>query len=112
MNSRRRNRAAATTVSAHPAMTYKLLYGTLVERPRRPIHIVRIVGAGLEPWQIDEIADRVRDRTLSRIGEPDLVLIQGDSRETLRLYGEPYSVSRVRTALFNAAVSWRPLDLA
>ena len=32
--------------------------------------------------------------------------MQGTSRETPRLSGSPYSMSLVRTALFNAAVSW------
>ena len=37
---------------------------------------------------------------------------QRESRkETLRLFGDFYLTSRVRAAMFNAALSWRPLDL-
>jgi hypothetical protein len=39
------------------------------------------------------------------------VLVQGDSKEDLRLFGESHAVARVRAALFNAAVSWSPLQL-
>jgi hypothetical protein len=39
------------------------------------------------------------------------VIVQGDSKETLRLFGETHAVGRVRAALFNAAVSWSPLQL-
>ena len=41
----------------------------------------------------------------------DVVVIQGDSKETLALFGEPYPVSRVRAALFNAALRFAPFDL-
>ena len=49
----------------------------------------------------------MRDKLAAR-GElmAEVVTMQGTSRETLRLSGSPYSVSLVRTALFNAAVSW------
>jgi 2-methylcitrate dehydratase PrpD len=39
-------------------------------------------------------------------------VVQGQGKNTLRLFGTPYSVSRVRAAMFNAAVSRTPLDLA
>ena len=55
---------------------------------------------------------RMRERLASR-GETlaDVVVIQGDRKETLRLFGEAYSVGRVRAALFNAALNWSPLEL-
>ena len=55
----------------------------------------------------------VRERALAKQGEHGaaIVMVQGDSKETLRLYGEPYAVNRVRTAMFNAAVRWRPSEL-
>jgi hypothetical protein len=37
--------------------------------------------------------------------------VQDDSKETLRLFGEPHAVTRVRAALFHAAVRWSPLQL-
>jgi hypothetical protein len=42
----------------------------------------------------------------------DVVVVQGEGKNTLQLFGTPYSVSRVRAAVFNAAVSWTPLDFA
>jgi hypothetical protein len=50
---------------------------------------------------------------LARHGEqmPNVVIIVGNSRETLRLFGETHAVGLVRTALFNAALSWSPLQL-
>jgi hypothetical protein len=50
---------------------------------------------------------------LARHGEqmPSVVIIVGDSQETLRLFGETHAVGLVRTALFSAAVSWSPLQL-
>ena len=40
-----------------------------------------------------------------------VVVVQGDSKETLRLYGEPYAVARVRAAMFNAAIAWQEFAL-
>jgi hypothetical protein len=37
--------------------------------------------------------------------------MQGDRKETLRLYGTPYATARVRAAMFNAALSWTPIEL-
>jgi hypothetical protein len=37
------------------------------------------------------------------------VVVQGEGKETLRLFGIPYSVTRVRAAMFNAAVTWTPI---
>jgi hypothetical protein len=50
---------------------------------------------------------------LAHRGEPfaEVVVVQGDSKETLRLFGMPYSVNRVRAAMFNAAIRWITLDL-
>jgi hypothetical protein len=39
------------------------------------------------------------------------VIVQGDTKETLRLYGAPYSVNRVRAAMFSAAIRWAPIEL-
>jgi hypothetical protein len=89
------------------------MYGTVVDRPRQVIHVVRVVDATLDFQEIDSIATRMRERILSRSGEqaPNVVVIHGSGKETLRLFGEPHAVTRVRTALFNAAVSWSPLEL-
>lgn len=94
-------------------MSYRLSYATVREQPRKVIHVVRVLDELLEDWQLGELADEMRERVLVKQGEPDaaIVMVQGDSKETLRLLGEPYAVNRVRTAMFNAAVRWRPLAL-
>jgi hypothetical protein len=57
-------------------------------------------------------SERMHERLESR-GEllAEVVVVQRDSKETLRLFGSPYAVARVRTAMFNAAVRWAPLTL-
>ena len=93
-------------------MPQRLSYGTVRDAPRRVIHVVRVQDEILEPPEIADIAERMRERLASR-GEPlaDIVVIQGDAKETLRLFGEAYSVGRVRAAMFNAALSFAPLEL-
>lgn len=82
------------------------------ESQRRAIFVVRVEDALLEPMEIVEVTDRMREKLASR-GEltADVVVVQGNGRETLCLYGNPYSVGLVRAAMFNAAVSWTPIDL-
>jgi hypothetical protein len=93
-------------------MSYRLSYGTVRDSPRQAIYVVRIQDEILELPAIDDIAERMRERLQSRgASAADVVVVQGDSRETLRLFGNPYSVERVRTALFNAALSWTPIEL-
>ena len=94
-------------------MAYKLAYATVREQPRKVIHVLRVLDELLEDWELGELADDMRERVLVKQGEQDsaLVMVQGDSKETLRLVGEPYAVNRVRTAMFNAAVRWRPFAL-
>jgi hypothetical protein len=93
-------------------MSLRLSYGVVRDAPRRVIHAVRVHDEILDTPGIAEVAERMRERLASR-GETlaDVVVIQGDSKETLRLFGEGYSVGRVRAALFSAAVSWSPLEL-
>jgi hypothetical protein len=93
-------------------MSHRLTYGIVRDGPRRVIHAVRVQDDILDTPEIADIAERMRERLASR-GETlaDVVVIQGDRKETLRLFGEAYSVGRVRAALFNAALSWSPLEL-
>jgi hypothetical protein len=93
-------------------MSLRLTYGIVRDGPRRVIHAVRVQDELLDTPEIADIAERMRERLASR-GETlaDVVVIQGDRKETLRLFGEAYSVGRVRAALFNAALSWSPLEL-
>ena len=94
-------------------MTYRVVYGAVREHPRKVIHVVRVIGAPLEVEDIDEIGARMRERALARHGEADaaVVVVQGDTKETLRLFGDSYSVGRVRAAMFNAAIRWTAIDL-
>ena len=94
-------------------MTRKLAYGTVREGPRRIIHVVRVLNDILEYHELVEIAEKTCARALSKYGEqaPTVVVIQGSSQETLRLFGEPVAVSRVRTVMFNAVLSFTPVEL-
>jgi len=93
-------------------MSHQLVYGIVRESQRRVIYVLRVQDEILEPFELENIVERMRDKLAAR-GEvmAEVVTMQGASRETLRLSGTPYSVSRVRAALFNAAISWAPIDL-
>ena len=93
-------------------MTYRLSYGTVRESQRRAIHVLRIEDDVLTFLEIEDLAERMRERLQSR-GEltAEVVIVQGRGKETLRLFGAPHAVSRVRTAMFNATVSWTPFSL-
>jgi hypothetical protein len=94
-------------------MTYKLVHGTVFDNPHHVIHVVRVVDEILDIAEIDDIAERMRNYTLSRHGEQfaNIVVVQGSSKETLRLFGDFRAKGLVRAALFNAAISWSPLML-
>jgi hypothetical protein len=92
---------------------YEFRYATVIDRPRKAIHVVYVDGAPLEIWEIDDIVERVRQRMLARHGEqdPDVVIVQGSTKEDLRLFGMSASTSRVRAAMFHAALRWSRLAL-
>jgi hypothetical protein len=94
-------------------MIRTLAYGTVREGPRKIIHVVRVLDDIIEYQEIVEIAERMCARALSKYGEqsPAVVVIQGSSKETLQLFGEPVAVSRVRAAMFNAALNFAPIEL-
>ena len=89
-----------------------LSYGTVRESPRKVIHAVRVHDQILDPHEADDLAARMRERLAYR-GEPaaEVVIVQGSGKDTLRLFGAPYSVNRVRAAMFNAAVRWAPFEI-
>jgi hypothetical protein len=93
-------------------MPRSFVYGTVRDSQRTAIYVIRVKDDVLDAIEADEIAGRMRERIQSR-GDfaADVVVVAGDSKETLRLYGIPYSVGRVRTAMFNAAISWQPIEL-
>lgn len=94
-------------------MTYKLVHGVVFDSPRQIIHVVRVVDEILDLAEINDIAEKMRNYALSRHGEQaaNVVVVQGGTKETLRLFGDTHTKTLVRAALFNAAVSWSPLTL-
>ena len=92
-------------------MSYRLFLGTVQESRRQVTYVVRVQDGILPLADIDDIAARVRERLDAR-GEisAEVVVVQGFSKSTLRLFGSPHSVLLVRAAMFNAAISWRPLE--
>ena len=93
-------------------MSLRLVYGTVRDTPRRVIHVVRVQDEILDAAEIEDIAERMRERLASR-GEivAEVVMVQGAGKETLRLTGNSYSVSQVRAAMFNATMRWSAIDL-
>ena len=94
-------------------MAYKLAYAVVRDSPRKVIYAVRVLDNIIGYPEIHDIVERMRERMLSRFGDQSahVVVIVGNTKETLRLFGEPYAVSRVRTAMFHAAFSFSPIDL-
>jgi hypothetical protein len=94
-------------------MSRKLLQGIVSDRRRHVIHVVRVLDDILDLPEINEIGDRMSARVLAKHGDqtPNVVLVQGDTKETLRLFGESHAVKVVREALFNAAIAWSPLEI-
>ena len=86
------------------SMTHRLEYGIVRESPRRVIHVVRVRGAMLDVSEIGNIAERMRNARVPRRGGGRGRDGAGSGKETLRLTGDPDSVSRVRAAMFNAAL--------
>ena len=68
-------------------MTRKLVQGIVSDRSRHVIHVVRVLDDILDFSEINEIADRMCARVLAKHGDqtPNVVVVQGDSKETLRL---------------------------
>jgi translation initiation factor 1 (eIF-1/SUI1) len=93
-------------------MSYRLTVATVRESRRAAIYVVRIDGTDVDEHDVGEVAERMREKLESR-GEiaADVVVVQGGGKETLRLHGSSYSVSKVRAAMFNAAIAWQPIDL-
>jgi hypothetical protein len=68
-------------------MTRQLAYGTVRDHPRKVIHVVRVLDEILDYPEIDRVAEQMRTHVASRHGEqtPNIVIVVGDSKETLRL---------------------------
>jgi hypothetical protein len=88
------------------------VYGSVRETARTAIYVIRVRDELIDQVEAHEIAELMRDRLQARgYSVADVVVVQGERKENLRLYGVPYSVGRVRAAMFNAAISWRPIEL-
>jgi hypothetical protein len=94
-------------------MTQELVHGIVQAQPRKVIHVIRVMDRVLTLAEVHEVAERMRQHALSRYGDQaaDVVVVQGGSKETLRLIGDPHCVTRVRVAMFNASVAWTPIEL-
>src|SRR5262249_32307187 len=108
----RRASGASVQRTLERGMRQRFSYSTVRETPRRVIHVVHAHDMALEPHTVDDITARMQERLASR-GElnADVVVVQGGGKTTFRMYGLPYSVSRVRAAMFNAAISWTSIEL-
>ena len=69
-------------------MSHQLVYCTVRESKHRVIYVVRVQEEILEPFELENIAELMRDKLAAR-GElmAEVVTMQGTSRETLRLSG-------------------------
>ncbi len=86
--------------------------GIVRDSPRNVIYAIRVHDVSLDLHEIEDVTARMRERLAHRgEGSADVVMVQGDTKETLRLFGMPYSVNRVRAAMFSAAIRWTPIDL-
>ena len=92
-------------------MAGSYVYGTVRQTPGGVVHAVRAKDELLGLDEIDQLAARMRERVEAR-GEvtPEVVVVQGDRKETLALFGAPYAVNLVRAAMFNAAIRWMPIE--
>jgi hypothetical protein len=86
--------------------------GVVRETPRQVIYAIRVHDLILDLHEVEDVTARMRE-FLAHRGESsaDVVMVQGDAKDTLRLFGMPYSVNRVRAAMFSAEIRWTPIDL-
>jgi len=99
-------------VTSRKSGQIRLTHGTVRESPRQVIYALRVHDTILELHEVDDIAARMRDRLAHRgEGSADVVVVHGGGKNSLRLFGTPYSVNKVRAAMFNAAISWTPIEL-
>ena len=93
-------------------MQRRYVFGTVRDTRRSAIYVIRVKDDTIDPIEADEIAELMREKILAHgKSAADVVVVEGEAKETLRLYGAPHAVSRVRAAMFNAAISWRPIEL-
>jgi hypothetical protein len=93
-------------------MQRSYVFGTVRDTRRNAIYVIRVKDDTIDPIEADEIAELSRDKIQLR-GEyaAGVVVVEGEGKETLRLYRAPHAVTRVRAAMFNATIRWRPTEL-
>jgi hypothetical protein len=93
-------------------MPRNFVCGRVRVTPRTAIYAIRIKDERIDPIEAGDTAERMREKMLSR-GEvaTEIVVVEGAAKETLRLHGPRHAGSRVRDAMFNAAISWQPIEL-
>ena len=101
-----------SAMSEQAKSMHELKYGSVREGNRSAIYVLRVESDLLDHGEIEDLAQRMRER-MFHLGRSvsDVVVVHGSTRETFRLHGLPYSVSKVRAALFNAAISWSPISI-
>ena len=83
---------------------------------QRQVFAIRVGPLEEDAALLVEAVDQGEEKVTDRLGEfaagrASQGLLPVSVRQTLALFGEPYPVSRVRMALFNAALRFTPLDL-
>lgn len=93
-------------------MERRYTYGTVRETHRSAVFALRVLDGVIDADEAAEVAETMREWVLRRgLSATDVVVVHGDSKETLALFGAPRSVRLVREAMFNAAIRWAPLEL-
>jgi hypothetical protein len=88
------------------------VYAAVRDTRRTAIYAIRVKDDAIDPIEAGEIAELMREKMLAR-GESaaDVVVVEGEAKETLGLHDAPHAVARVRAAMFNAAIRWTPIAL-
>jgi hypothetical protein len=71
-------------------MSHRLTFGAVRDTKRQAIYVLRVHDDILDFAEVDQLSAKMND-WLSHRGEPsaDVVVVQGDRKETLRLFGTP-----------------------
>jgi len=79
-------------------MSYKLSYWIVKYQARKVVHVVRNTGDDLAMPEFNDVVEMERERMLSRHGEQTaaVAFAQGNTKETLRLFGDSYAVASPR----------------
>ena len=88
------------------------LYGAVRATQRSAVFALRVVDDLIDAQEAADLAEAMREWVHRRgLSATDVVIVHGDSKDSLALFGDPHSVRLVREAMFNAAIRWAPLQL-